>query len=200
MRKAIFRFTTRRFIVLVAILATLLASGITVNQLVHLRAVYRERAIHHGQEELDARSVLSYVAEIDDAYKEAAVGIDDPTIDAAAAKKLKELMKSDPDVRMVAFSLVQQKKLEKEMTEPFKEVIKSARSEVEYHAYLKRKYERAAARPWLSVLPDAKASGVNLWLMMGEAIARSESKAAEIDRLPLPPQLEIIEPEQPSEK
>ena len=44
MRKAIFRFTTRRFTVLVAILATMLASGITLNRLVHLARESTESA------------------------------------------------------------------------------------------------------------------------------------------------------------
>jgi hypothetical protein len=80
------------------------------------------------------------------------------------------------------------------------EFMKVARSEIDYHARLKRKYERAAARPWLSVLPDAEDSGVNLWEMWMMAMERMESKAAEIDRLPLPPRLQIIEPEPPSGK
>jgi hypothetical protein len=194
MRDAFFRFTTRRFIVLVAILATMLASAITVHRLVHLHAVYRERAIRHGQEELNARVLLSYMVEMENAYKEAGVGIDAPLWNADTDKDLKELMKSDPDVQRVVLSAVKQKNLEKEMIEPLAEVIKTARSEIDYHAQLKRKYERAATLPWLSVLPDANDSGVNLWMMMDEAIERSNLKFSEIDHLPLPTRLEIIEP------
>lgn len=86
------------------------------------------------------------------------------------------------------------------MRRPLEEVMEVARSEIDYHAQLKRKYERAAARPWLSVLSDAEDSGVNLLEMIMMALERMESNAAEIDRLPLPPRLQIVEPEPPSDK
>ena len=136
---------------------------------------------------------------MESAYKEAGLGVDAPLWDADTDKNLKELMKSDPEVQRVVLSAVKQKSLEKEMIEPLAEVIKAARSEIDYHAQQKRKYERAATLPWLSVLPDAKDSRINLWMMMEEAIERSNLKYSEIDRLPMPPRLEIIGPGQPSE-
>ena len=45
MRAARFRFTMRRSMLLVAIVATLMGSGITVKRLLHLHRVYQERAI-----------------------------------------------------------------------------------------------------------------------------------------------------------
>jgi hypothetical protein len=196
MREAFFRFTTRRFIVLVAIVATMFASGIMVTRLMNLRAVYRDRATHHGQEEQHARALLNYLVEMESVYIKSGVGTDAPIWDADTEKSLKELMKTDLELQNVVFSAVQHKQLEKEMIEPLAEVIQTARSEIDYHSHLKTKYEQAATRPWLSVRPDAKDSGVDLWMMMDQAIQRSNSKYVEIDRLPLPPQLEIVEHEQ----
>jgi hypothetical protein len=185
---------------LVAIVATLMASGIMVKRLIHLHVVYQERVIHHDQEERHARFLLSHMADVMGAYKGARGEIDVPPLDPEDEKRLKELMKSDPDVQRVASDMIQQEKLEEEMMRPLEEFMKVARSEIDYHARLKRKYERAAARPWLSVPPDDEASEVDLWVMFLKAMERMDSKAAEIDRLPLPPRLQIVEPEPPSDK
>ena len=162
----------------------------------HLRTVYRDRATHHGQKELNAHAVLDCVVEMESAYKGAGVGNDAPIWDADTEKSVQELMKTDLELQKVVLSTVQQKQLEKEMIEPLATVIQTARSEIAYHLHLKRKYERAAARPWLSILPDTKDSGVDLWMMTDQAIRRSDSKYADVERLPLPPRLEITEREQ----
>jgi hypothetical protein len=198
MRLPRFRFTIRRSMALVAMVATLMGSGIMVKRLIHLHVVYQERSTDHDQEERYARGLLSQLADIKDAYQGMKGKIDDPPLDPEGEKRWKELMKTDPDVQRVASDVIQQDKLVEEMMRPLEEVMKVARSEIDYHARLKKKYERAAARPWLSVLPDAEDSGVNLLEMTMTALERMESKATEIDRLPLPPRLQIIEAEPPS--
>jgi hypothetical protein len=75
------------------------------------------------------------------------------------------MKKSDPAVQEVASGEIQEEKLLEEMMRPLEEFMKVASSEVDYHAQRKRKYERAAARPWLSVPPDDEGSEVDLWEM-----------------------------------
>ena len=185
---------------LVAMLAVFMGSGIIINRLVHLHRAYQERATHHDRQEQLARFLLSQMSDVKDAYKGAKAEINVPKLDPEGEQRLKELMKTDPDVQRVAAEMIQQEKLEEEMMSPVEEFMKVARLEVDYHARLKTKYERAAAYPWLSVPPDSEDSGVNLMEMWEKTMEKMDSKYAEIERLPLPPRLQIIEPEPPSGK
>ena len=185
---------------LVAMVAVLMGSGIMVNRLVNLHRNYQERATDHGGQEQLARFLLSQMAEVNDVYKGARAEIDVPKLDPESEKSLKELMKTDPDVKRVASDMVQQAKLEEEMMRPVEEFMKVARSEIDYHSRLKAKYTRAAAHPWLSVLPDTENPGVNLMEMWDKAMEKMDSKYAEIESLPLPPRLQIVEPEPPGGK
>ena len=78
-------------------------------------------------------------------------------------------MKSDPDVKSVKLVSRLQERLEEEMAKPFADLIKAASAEMEFHAGLKRKFECAASRPWISVLPDLEASEIDLLAMMEKA-------------------------------
>jgi hypothetical protein len=185
----------------VAIAATLLASGITVKRLIQLHEVYRQRAKHHAREEDNARLVLSYMAQMIDAYKPAEVAIHDAEVNAdelmndpETEKRREELMKTDPEFRRALYDIFQQATHLHKLMFPLEEVARAARSEIDQHTRLKKKYERAAALPWISVPPDAGPATVDLWPMAFKAIETSESIGAEMDSIPLPPRLEIIDP------
>lgn len=90
MRLALFRLTTRRTMILVAVVGTLLGSGVTVKRLTHLRAVYRGRADYHDREERIARGVMKYTTVIKDAEEGKAGESDNLT--------------TDPNVLLMAFA------------------------------------------------------------------------------------------------
>ena len=182
---------------LVAIVATLMGSGLTVKRLIDLRADYQKRAIHHEQNESVARFMLGHLEELRGISAGAEAEPVEPSMDPATRERLTELMKSDPELQKSAANMEQEKKLVKEVTNSFEEAAKVARSEVEYHASLKRKYERAAARPWMSIPPDPKESGVDLQAVTEEAMKTMMSKYAGMDSIALPPQLGIVEPVPP---
>ena len=154
MRRALFRFTIRRCMALVAIVATLLASGIAGKRWLHLHAVYQERAKYHAQKENDALEILSVMAQMIDAYTEAEAKVKDTEVECnrmaglETERKPEDLMKSDPEFRRAGFDILQQQRLLKETMIPLEEVAKAARGEIDYHSRLKKKYERAAALPW----------------------------------------------------
>lgn len=91
MRPSRFRFTIRRSMALVAMVATLMGSGIMVKRLIHLHVVYQERATDHDQEERYARGLLSQRADIMDAYKETKGKIDVPPMDPEGEKRWKRV-------------------------------------------------------------------------------------------------------------
>jgi len=195
MRFALFRFTTRRLIVLVAIVATLLGSGILINRLVHLHSVYRKRAIEHELAEREARGVMSTIAEMETGYKAMAEVPEPPPMDPETEARWQALMKTDPEVQKVVSSQHQQEELAREIVTTLKEFGELVRSETDYHANLKRKYQAAAARPWLPVSPDGEDPAPDFSEMTLKVLEKIESKGAEMDHLPLPPRLQIAEPE-----
>ena len=62
MRPRFFRFTIRRSMAVVAAIAALMGSGIMVQRLMQLRAVYQARAAYHDREEQVARGVMKYAS------------------------------------------------------------------------------------------------------------------------------------------
>ena len=205
MRPGWLRLTIGRSMLLVAIVATLLAGGITVSRLMHLHRVYQDRATQHDSGEQLARTLLSNVAEMTAQYNEARRQIAetekearkaiDALQDPQAEKRWKELVKTDPFVREFVSGENQQDKLMAATISPLEEFMRIASSEASHHAQLKAKYERAARRPWIGVSPDDDAPQVDLMELYLKATERSESNAAKVDHLPLPPGLEMVEPE-----
>ncbi len=195
MRFSYFRFTTRRLIALVAIVGTVMGSAILINRLMHLHAVYHDRAIEHDLAEKDARGVMSTIAEMESSYKVMAEVPDASPLDPEAAARWNELMKTDPEVEKVVASQRQQEKLVGDVLKTLEDFGDLVRSETDYQANLKRKYQAAAARPWLPVSPDGEDPAPDFSEMMLKVLEKIESKGAEMDHLPLPPRLEFAEPE-----
>ncbi len=205
MRPARFRLTIRRSMLMVAIVAALLAAGIMASRLMHLRRVYQERAAQHDSSEQLARSLLSNVAEMTAQYNEARRQITETEKEAKQAidalqdpeteKRWKELVKTDPFIREFVSGEHPEEKLLAVSMSPLEEFMKVASSEASLHAQLKTKYERAARRPWIAVSPDDDAPEADLMELYLNATERSESIAAKLDHLPLPPGLEMVEPE-----
>ena len=120
MRMPRVRFTVRRMMIAVAIVAFLVGGGIEAARFKRLRASHLDDAAYHARREAEE---LRNVAQFDRGRREGATNANDRSI---------VLME------------------------------RSSRLRVEYHAQLKRKYLRAANRPWQSVTPDPKDPGEDL--------------------------------------
>ncbi len=173
MRPFLFRFTIRRSMAVVAILGIVMAVGMTAQRLRRLRADYQIRAEHHANEEQNVQAMLVFLAKQKDDFGK------NPKYrrwTRNSRRKLKALMKSDPEVREAMNrndeGLQAGMKFFKEAKRELEEVEKTARVKLAYHADLKRKYQRAADHPWESVSPDAKEPGSNLVEMMQLAMEK----------------------------
>jgi hypothetical protein len=195
------RLSTRRWLAIVAVFSILLGASVTTWRLWHLRELYQERALFHDQEASLAQSVLESMSLLREAYS----GIPDPepsaldemhkALDPEGRRRLDELIKTDPEMQQVVASMQRQREAQKDLLQPLNEVLEAARAELPYHQDLQRKYEWAAAHPWLPVAPDpARPSAIDLWQRMEKAVAQVEASAQEILKLPLPPRLEIAGP------
>ncbi len=211
MRSARFRFTIRRFILLIAILGTLMAAGVGGTRLLRLHRVYQDLAVRHAHEEQLSRSLLSNVAEmtaqyeearkqIRDATKEAKIAIDSALQNPETEKQLKEMAKSDPLLKEFVSGKSQEETLLEATMRPLEEFMTVASNQASHHAQLKVKYERSARYPWIGVTGDKYALEVDLWELYLNAVEKSETEAAQLGRLPLPPGLEVAEPRQITKK
>lgn len=211
MRIAYPRITIRQSMLLVAIVAVLLAAGIMGQRLIHLRRVYQKRASEHDSSEQFARTLLSNVAEMTAQYKEAGKQIQEAAKEAKQAidsalqnpeteKQLKVMVKTDPFLKDFVSGESQEERLLEATMKPLEEFMTVARNEATHHAQLRLKYERAARRPWMTVSVGDEAPAIDLMEAYQKAIETSESQARELDHLPLPPGLEMVEPENAARK
>jgi tetratricopeptide (TPR) repeat protein len=151
------RFTVRRIMAVVAVLALVLGVSVEAIRLKRQRDKFRSLAAQYGQLEarsrrLEQRSIET--AQIGDSGGE-------------LAKKLNEIMSQSVSPRRGGQDAREMRRRRAEFTEQLKhtEQLKDVAAKVraqaamhhkraEYHAALRRKYSAAAARPWRSIEPD----------------------------------------------
>jgi hypothetical protein len=195
MRRSLFRFTIRRSMAVVAIVAIVMALGITAHRLRRLRADYQSRAAQHAQEE---QGVLNFMAASKNFFKVAEVLSEIPPMDSKTDMELKALLKSEPglleEMKRDEEERREERKAIEETKREMEKVEKTARAKLAYCADLKKKYRRAADHPWESVPPDAKEPGPNLMILimyLFKAEGRIAKMGDAIDHRPLPPGLEM---------
>jgi hypothetical protein len=146
--------------VLVAIVAVLMGLGITGYRLIRLRSDYQKLAAQHAREEqsmLNCWGLLGKLSQPLEGQLEAV----DPAIDPEIKARAKEFMSEADQREMERFDAETKRQLDlwNQMIANLEAVGKLAQVEIKYHADLKRKYLRAASRPWESVPADAKDPG-----------------------------------------
>jgi hypothetical protein len=136
------QMTTRQGIIAIAVVAALLAAEDTRQQWIYLR----RRALSHAHAEASWR--LSLATCVRDVEKK---------------ERLGSALSIQPGSLMLALEPVHRLVDEKSSYDAYWEVMNlpiarrrldNARDNVVYHAAMRRKYEFASRRPWLSVAPD----------------------------------------------
>ncbi len=192
------RFSTRHHLAGIAIVAVVLASGIGVHRFVRSHFTYQQRAREQGEAEQEALALAGMAAEIVQAYDAAEAKVKDQVqqapLDEHDQARMRELMKDDPEFQRVAWSLDRQKAIQAEMQRGIRDFEQIARTRAGEYTRRRQVYEYAASHPWLSVPADpgsTDADAPDLNLMFMTAMASMETKADEIDTLPMPPRLRI---------
>ena len=139
------RFTIRRIMILVAIVGVALGGTILAARLKRRAELFQTQATFFGSlEKFYQRSRDLHLKSLESALE--------------FQKKTAELMRETEQIRPGASDLIDQLKSElgikDDRAESLEETIELERKQISYFSLMRRKYQRAASRPWEPVTPD----------------------------------------------